>query len=295
MRARHWRAQRHHHARRLSRPHVHHGQGGHQGPVRPGPTNVARQWAERGVLLQPDPPSAEGGPPWQQMERLTPLSPLALGRRHSSYNLPFLNHLEKYVARAARVAVPFNNYVTGSCAFTHKAGVHSKVGMVLLPCALVVHRCPLTPSPHLSPPPPARPSCRTLLRTKCSTRRTLACSAPLRYPCTGAKLRQPGQHLLPPPSPLCSSASLTSMLPPSDCAPPNRLERASRSCQGPQAHVERRCGSSGRRRLATALPAPPRSHPPLCLPLQRQQIKATTRLIKDIADERRISVEEVCT
>ena len=199
MRARHWRAQRHHHARRLSRPHVHHGQGGHQGPVRPGPTNVARQWAERGVLLQPDPPSAEGGPPWQQMERLTPLSPLALGRRHSSYNLPFLNHLEKYVARAARVAVPFNNYVTGSCAFTHKAGVHSKVGMVLLPCALVVHRCPLTPSPHLSPPPPARPSCRTLLRTKCSTRRTLACSAPLRYPCTGAKLRQPGQHLLPPP------------------------------------------------------------------------------------------------
>lgn len=30
---------------------------------------------------------------------------------------------------AADVEIPFNNYVTGSCAFTHKAGVHSKAVM----------------------------------------------------------------------------------------------------------------------------------------------------------------------
>jgi len=43
--------------------------------------------------------------------------------------LSILSHLERYVARTARVSVPFNNYVTGSCAFTHKAGVHSKAVM----------------------------------------------------------------------------------------------------------------------------------------------------------------------
>jgi homocitrate synthase len=40
--------------------------------------------------------------------------------------LKLLRHLEKYVTKAAKVAIPFNNYITGSTAFTHKAGVHSK-------------------------------------------------------------------------------------------------------------------------------------------------------------------------
>lgn len=34
--------------------------------------------------------------------------------------------MEKYVANVADVTIPFNNCVTGSAAFTHKAGVHSK-------------------------------------------------------------------------------------------------------------------------------------------------------------------------
>ena len=45
------------------------------------------------------------------------------------YNLSLLRSLEKFVAVVADVQVPFNNYVTGSCAFTHKAGVHSKAVM----------------------------------------------------------------------------------------------------------------------------------------------------------------------
>lgn len=45
------------------------------------------------------------------------------------YDLKLLRLLEKYVARAANVAIPFNNYITGSAAYTHKAGVHSKAVM----------------------------------------------------------------------------------------------------------------------------------------------------------------------
>jgi homocitrate synthase len=44
----------------------------------------------------------------------------------SRYNLRLLAHLEKYVAQVADITIPFNNFVTGSCAFTHKAGVHTK-------------------------------------------------------------------------------------------------------------------------------------------------------------------------
>lgn len=47
----------------------------------------------------------------------------------SRYNLKLLKHVEKYVARAADVKIPFNNYITGTAAFTHKAGVHSKAVM----------------------------------------------------------------------------------------------------------------------------------------------------------------------
>eukprot|EP01065_Artemidia_motanka_P038938 TRINITY_DN47793_c0_g1_i1.p1 TRINITY_DN47793_c0_g1~~TRINITY_DN47793_c0_g1_i1.p1 ORF type:complete len:560 (+),score=216.68 TRINITY_DN47793_c0_g1_i1:66-1745(+) len=45
------------------------------------------------------------------------------------YNLKMINSLDKYVATVSQVDVPFNNCVTGSSAFTHKAGVHTKAVM----------------------------------------------------------------------------------------------------------------------------------------------------------------------
>eukprot|EP00039_Didymoeca_costata_P013869 m.217610 g.217610 ORF g.217610 m.217610 type:complete len:567 (-) comp15888_c0_seq9:1087-2787(-) len=42
------------------------------------------------------------------------------------YNLKLLHHLERYVAQLAEIDIPFNNCVTGSASFSHKAGVHSK-------------------------------------------------------------------------------------------------------------------------------------------------------------------------
>jgi len=44
----------------------------------------------------------------------------------SKYNLPMLREVENYVAGLVEVDVPFNNYVTGYTAFTHKAGIHAK-------------------------------------------------------------------------------------------------------------------------------------------------------------------------
>ena len=44
----------------------------------------------------------------------------------SRYNLPLLRDLENYVANLVQVDVPFNNYITGFTAFTHKAGIHAK-------------------------------------------------------------------------------------------------------------------------------------------------------------------------
>ena len=42
------------------------------------------------------------------------------------YDLSKLKPLEDLVAEAVEIHVPFNNYVTGFCAFTHKAGIHAK-------------------------------------------------------------------------------------------------------------------------------------------------------------------------
>jgi len=42
------------------------------------------------------------------------------------YNLKALRDLENYVSEIVDIQVPFNNYVTGYCAFTHKAGIHAK-------------------------------------------------------------------------------------------------------------------------------------------------------------------------
>ena len=42
------------------------------------------------------------------------------------YNLKALRDIENYVSEIVDIQVPFNNYVTGYCAFTHKAGIHAK-------------------------------------------------------------------------------------------------------------------------------------------------------------------------
>jgi homocitrate synthase len=42
------------------------------------------------------------------------------------YNLPLLVELDQRVAELVQVDVPFNNYITGFSAFTHKAGIHAK-------------------------------------------------------------------------------------------------------------------------------------------------------------------------
>ncbi|CAR26000.1 hypothetical protein ZYGR_0C00160 [Zygosaccharomyces rouxii] len=44
----------------------------------------------------------------------------------SKYNLKKLRDIENLVAEAVEVNLPFNNPVTGFCAFTHKAGIHAK-------------------------------------------------------------------------------------------------------------------------------------------------------------------------
>ena len=44
----------------------------------------------------------------------------------SKYNLPMLLELDRYIASLVGVDIPFNNYITGFSAFTHKAGIHAK-------------------------------------------------------------------------------------------------------------------------------------------------------------------------
>ncbi len=44
----------------------------------------------------------------------------------SKYRLEKLKDIEDLVANAVEVNIPFNNYITGFCAFTHKAGIHAK-------------------------------------------------------------------------------------------------------------------------------------------------------------------------
>jgi len=42
------------------------------------------------------------------------------------YHLPLMMKLDQTVARLVDVDIPFNNYITGFSAFTHKAGIHAK-------------------------------------------------------------------------------------------------------------------------------------------------------------------------
>ena len=44
----------------------------------------------------------------------------------AKYRLEKLKEIEDLVAEAVEVNIPFNNYITGFCAFTHKAGIHAK-------------------------------------------------------------------------------------------------------------------------------------------------------------------------
>ncbi|KAL1983428.1 hypothetical protein VTN96DRAFT_10334 [Rasamsonia emersonii] len=44
----------------------------------------------------------------------------------NKYKLHKLKEIEDLVAEAVQVNIPFNNYITGFCAFTHKAGIHAK-------------------------------------------------------------------------------------------------------------------------------------------------------------------------
>jgi homocitrate synthase len=44
----------------------------------------------------------------------------------TKYNLPLLRTLDSTVAQMVGVDIPFNNYITGITAFTHKAGIHAK-------------------------------------------------------------------------------------------------------------------------------------------------------------------------
>jgi homocitrate synthase len=44
----------------------------------------------------------------------------------TKYNLPLIRDLDNMVADMVGVGIPFNNYITGITAFTHKAGIHAK-------------------------------------------------------------------------------------------------------------------------------------------------------------------------
>jgi homocitrate synthase len=44
----------------------------------------------------------------------------------SRYQLTQLKDLENLVAESVEINIPFNNPITGFCAFTHKAGIHAK-------------------------------------------------------------------------------------------------------------------------------------------------------------------------
>jgi len=44
----------------------------------------------------------------------------------SKYKLKELKNLENYICNHCDIQIPFNNYITGYAAFTHKAGIHAK-------------------------------------------------------------------------------------------------------------------------------------------------------------------------
>jgi len=63
---------------------------------------------------------------------ITPLGGLiarlyTLDRRYvEKYDLQMLPKLDHYIGEVCGIGIPFNNYITGSSAFIHKAGIHAK-------------------------------------------------------------------------------------------------------------------------------------------------------------------------
>lgn len=57
------------------------------------------------------------------MARMLPTAPDYV---KSKYKLHMIKEIEDYVAEAVEVNIPWNNPITGFCAFTHKAGIHAK-------------------------------------------------------------------------------------------------------------------------------------------------------------------------
>jgi homocitrate synthase len=54
--------------------------------------------------------------------RLYAINPVLVAK----YNLLLLVELDQRIAEVVQVDIPFNNYITGFSAFTHKAGIHAK-------------------------------------------------------------------------------------------------------------------------------------------------------------------------
>jgi homocitrate synthase len=54
--------------------------------------------------------------------RLYAINPVSVAK----YDLPLLRTIDSTVAQMVGVDIPFNNYITGITAFTHKAGIHAK-------------------------------------------------------------------------------------------------------------------------------------------------------------------------
>ena len=54
--------------------------------------------------------------------RLYAINPASVAK----YDLPLLRTIDSTVAQMVGVDIPFNNYITGITAFTHKAGIHAK-------------------------------------------------------------------------------------------------------------------------------------------------------------------------
>jgi homocitrate synthase len=63
---------------------------------------------------------------------ITPLGGLiarlyTLDKRYvTKYHLPLLPRIDRYIADLCDLDIPFSNYITGSSAFIHKAGIHAK-------------------------------------------------------------------------------------------------------------------------------------------------------------------------
>ncbi|KAK0547760.1 homocitrate synthase lys21 [Tilletia horrida] len=76
----------------------------------------------------------------------------------SKYNLKALREVENIVADAVQVQVPFNNYVTGYCAFTHKAGIHAKAILANPSTYEILRRLTFLPLPALAAAPAYDPA-----------------------------------------------------------------------------------------------------------------------------------------